>query len=474
MKLAPLFSFFILISSILFAQNSPLDKGLIAYYNFDHNVNEQKQTPLNGTIHGNVKFVNGIRGKALFFQGDMKEYILIKNFPYLENKFTFSVWVKPKNLKFPRVNPIFNLGKTEEPYCLFINYKALTLYLENSRSFLEPVSFNFQDDEFYHIVASYNGKQVKYYINGKHIGSKSYNLSLRKNQEGLFIGSSFPGGQEYYRGQIDELRIYNRALKDCEILHLYHDVLASSQELLKNIDSEFNTWQKKDMYESTKDHQERIRLKSELKKKEIKTKLLNELVETTPSKCPLINYNADNQFFKIKYPGKESFELFIPKNKAPQIGQRIPHFQFKNPVFNLGKRMIKVEKATLVDQQSGESYRVGYTENMNLSKESIEVTNQNISVSFWDKKKVDGDVISIFFNDQPIKEKLVLAKQKVTFNLTLKKGINRLRVYAIDEGRIKTNTYSIEVNENENSSSIIKDFKSNQKGDFKELVIIYK
>jgi len=42
------------------------------------------------------------------------------------------------------------------------------------------------------------------------------------SDESLYIGSSFPGGQEYYKGLIDDVRIYNRALTDNEVKELYN------------------------------------------------------------------------------------------------------------------------------------------------------------------------------------------------------------------------------------------------------------
>ncbi|MBK8805897.1 MAG: hypothetical protein IPO21_04270 [Bacteroidales bacterium] len=46
-------------------------------------------------------------------------------------------------------------------------------------------------------------------------------MTLTKSGEKFYIGSSFPGGQEYFSGEIDEVRIFNTALKNHQIDSIY-------------------------------------------------------------------------------------------------------------------------------------------------------------------------------------------------------------------------------------------------------------
>jgi hypothetical protein len=73
---------------------------------------------------------------------------------------------------------------------------------------------------WYHVAATYNGSQVKIYVNGQlaYTGAQTGNLTA--NTLPLMIGSD-QGGTNKFTGRIDEIRIYNTALNDLEIYGLY-------------------------------------------------------------------------------------------------------------------------------------------------------------------------------------------------------------------------------------------------------------
>ena len=45
-------------------------------------------------------------------------------------------------------------------------------------------------------------------------------LVFGKSDESLILGADFPGGDEYFDGVMDEVRIYNRALPPGEVMFL--------------------------------------------------------------------------------------------------------------------------------------------------------------------------------------------------------------------------------------------------------------
>ncbi len=47
--------------------------------------------------------------------------------------------------------------------------------------------------------------------------------SILSLTEDLVIGADFPGNPEYFKGKLDELIIYDRALNDIEICQLMND-----------------------------------------------------------------------------------------------------------------------------------------------------------------------------------------------------------------------------------------------------------
>ena len=75
-----------------------------------------------------------------------------------------------------------------------------------------------KQDVWYHITATFDGKKLVTFLNGKSADQGNFTLSTGAGQ--LIIGQS-----DYRRileGQVDELRIYNRALSAEEVSALYN------------------------------------------------------------------------------------------------------------------------------------------------------------------------------------------------------------------------------------------------------------
>ena len=66
---------------------------------------------------------------------------------------------------------------------------------------------------------TYDGNEVSLFFNGEKIFSEPATGKININNVDLLIGAS--EGVEYFGGKIDEIRIYDRALTENEILSLY-------------------------------------------------------------------------------------------------------------------------------------------------------------------------------------------------------------------------------------------------------------
>lgn len=70
--------------------------------------------------------------------------------------------------------------------------------------------------QWHHIAATYDGKVMRVYIDGVQAGQLNFAGSIITNNNPLTIGGQ-PGYTSYFGGSIDETRIWNRALSQCEI-----------------------------------------------------------------------------------------------------------------------------------------------------------------------------------------------------------------------------------------------------------------
>lgn len=78
------------------------------------------------------------------------------------------------------------------------------------------------DDQWYHGVATYNGSEVKIYINGVLESTNARSGSITPSA--LRVGSNNAGSSEFFDGQIPLLKMYNKALTAEEVQNNYNAI----------------------------------------------------------------------------------------------------------------------------------------------------------------------------------------------------------------------------------------------------------
>jgi hypothetical protein len=79
----------------------------------------------------------------------------------------------------------------------------------------------------------------------------------------------------------------------------------------------------------------------------------------------------------------------------------------------------------------------------NLS--NVTVSQNDITVTFWDHGKEDGDIINIYLNGKLFKGNVRLTNKKKKFQVKLNSGNNTFEVEAVNEGSIPPNTASVRI-----------------------------
>ena len=67
-----------------------------------------------------------------------------------------------------------------------------------------------------HLAATFDGGSLRFYVNGSLVRTVARSGAIQTSSSPLRIGGNTIWG-EYFRGLIDEVRIYNRALSATEI-----------------------------------------------------------------------------------------------------------------------------------------------------------------------------------------------------------------------------------------------------------------
>ncbi len=214
---------------------------LVAYYKFENDLKDLSGNKNDGTAvkANNFKYVDGVAGKAIKFSG--ASYIEVKDNDSLDldRGFTFGMWIyKDKSTKN---QPIFSKygeshNKKDCSYSLidWNDGQRLSLFnFENDGNYNEfdtELSNDMLDGKWFYYTATYNGKAddensssdantVKLYINGKLMGTHEFNGDISNSSGPLWIGGTTES--IFFKGIMDEFRIYNYALTPTEVETLY-------------------------------------------------------------------------------------------------------------------------------------------------------------------------------------------------------------------------------------------------------------
>lgn len=224
------------IDSITFTilpSNIPTD-GLVAYYPFNGNANDESGNGNDGTVYGATLTTDrfGNENSAYKFDGiddfiwfgDKKEF--------KPEKITISSWFKTTSIKNGVNNSNFLIRYRSYGYTIFLNVDQKAgnfggdLFVEGGFRYVFVSDSVQVNDGFWHFVAfTFNGNYYKFYLDGKkYFESNKYGTKkIYYINGGLAIGRDGDDSSDYFEGVIDDVRIYNRALTDQEILTLYYE-----------------------------------------------------------------------------------------------------------------------------------------------------------------------------------------------------------------------------------------------------------
>ncbi len=219
---------------------------LVAYYKFEDNLKDLSGFKNDGVAvkANNFKYVDGIAGKAIKFSG--ASYIEVKDNDSLDldRGFTFGAWVYKE--KTQDIYPIFSKfgesfdkrGCSYQVLDWFGNGPRLSLADFESEGEISEFETNLENEvaegKWYYFTATYNGKAeddedtnkdsntVKLYINGKLAATEEFNGEISNSSGPLWIGGTNHNSESiYFKGIMDEFRIYNYALNPTQVQTLY-------------------------------------------------------------------------------------------------------------------------------------------------------------------------------------------------------------------------------------------------------------
>jgi len=228
----------LLFATNLMAQNVPNyvpTNGLIGWWPFNGNANDESGNGNNGTVNGATLTSdrNGKTNSAFYFNKIQNITCGKSNvFGLTDNYLSFSFWTQSNNNALPYIAKYQNMVPSNSNYFIGNAGKTTTNKFKITANGQNSYDFNITSSNWNHIFVFFDGKKdsVTIYLNNELISKNSLIFSnIISNQE-LAFGSipSFdynPNNASYaypmVNGILDDIAIFNRALTKEEIKQLY-------------------------------------------------------------------------------------------------------------------------------------------------------------------------------------------------------------------------------------------------------------
>jgi len=223
-------------SKVNVTRNTRLTDGLVGMWSFNgQDVDWDSNTAYdragqgyNGTISGARSTVGKV-GQAMDFFGT-KHYVGMGNiYTSMGMRTNLSVagWFKTDTLAQPDENQGTVFSKTQysvdnRMWTAYVNSSGINWYIydDNNTAYGQFTSITL--NEWHHFVGIFDSGTQSFYVDGVLVDSDVRGFSnLNESSANVYIGVADSGVNHWFDGQIDEVRIYDRALSADEVKQLY-------------------------------------------------------------------------------------------------------------------------------------------------------------------------------------------------------------------------------------------------------------
>ncbi|MCX8074065.1 MAG: carboxypeptidase regulatory-like domain-containing protein [Clostridia bacterium] len=198
---------------------------LIAYYPFNGNVNDESGNNYHGTNNNASLTTDRFNrpNKAFYFSGN--SFIELNNTRQLNfnnNTFTICAWIKFNEYNEDNAIVFKHLYFHGTGYGLGVKNNKIYFYISQDPRLVTDETYS--DNRWHFIVGILDGNIQKLYVDGILKKTQVFQYNRIHNDVNITIGNSYKyqgGYGGYFKGSIDDVRIFNKVLSHAEIQSLY-------------------------------------------------------------------------------------------------------------------------------------------------------------------------------------------------------------------------------------------------------------
>ena len=183
---------------------SPIDQGVISSSTTSHNSSYMNFDGVNDRVDSDDRPLSGL------------------------NNISISGWVNFEPLNQPNEFPSF-FGQNSDAFIFMTNASnSVSFRVDNlTGSGTAGSTFDFNSNEWFNFIGVYNSSNVLLYINGVLNSSTDFNGTIDSSAD-ISIGGAT---SNFFKGSLDEIRLYNRSLTDTEVSEIFNSGRTSNRSL---------------------------------------------------------------------------------------------------------------------------------------------------------------------------------------------------------------------------------------------------
>lgn len=216
------------------AQYSPPTSGLVSWWRAEGNATDSADSN-HGSLLNGASYAPGLFGSSYSYDG-LNDHVRVADNANLRltTAITLGAWVNPSahgayHSIIDKWDIVGGVNGRAYSFAIHPNGEAYLTLSAAGTDALVGIAFTTNTaialNAWTHLAASYDGANVRIYVDGLLKGQTAYSSGIFPGTDDLGIGGTVGGGAvgqvlSAFSGQIDEAVIYNRALSPNEILTL--------------------------------------------------------------------------------------------------------------------------------------------------------------------------------------------------------------------------------------------------------------